>query len=675
MIGPRVEKETMMPLIAEEKKGEVTMARNQIRDWRQASRKGNTLRYKVAVCAGLFIVTLVIFWQTGEHQFINFDDPLYVTNNPRVKEGLTGDNIVWAFTTTAASNWHPLTWLSHMTDVEFFGVNPRGHHLMNVFIHTASTLLLFLLLARITLAPWQSLFVAALFALHPLHVESVAWVAERKDVLSSFFWLLTLLFYAGYVRHRKVKFYLLALASFVIGLMAKPMLVTLPVIMLLLDYWPLNRFMREPEHGGTTADGTLFLLVREKLPFFLFSALSSLVTLFAQQKGEALKSLDVTPFGLRVGNAVIAYVKYLAKTIWPQNLAILYPFPLSVPLWQAFGSCLALVFISGVTIRYRRRYPYLLVGWFWFLVTLVPVIGLIQVGGQSMADRYTYIPLTGLFIMGSWLILDLLRGWSQRRIILAVLAIGIISALAATTWLQLGYWKDNISLYRHALQVTTGNYPILNNYGTALADQGNVDEATRQYEEALRVWPKSALAHVNLGVVLANQGKFMEAIRHYDEALRLIPDYALAHGNLGRALVSQGKIDEAIVHYKEALRIDPSLADIHLNLGILLLKTGQHETAFEHYRTYLRLEPSSTKGPINMGAELAQEGKIAEAMGCFNQALAIDPDSVEAHFNLGVILARQNRTGEAIQHFSHVLKLRPDLQGARRWMEILRQRR
>jgi len=633
------------------------------------------MRYKVTACAALFIITLVVFWQTGEHQFINFDDPLYVTNNPHVKGGLTFRNITWAFTTTTASNWHPLTWLSHMVDVEIFGVNPRGHHLANVFIHILSTLLLFLLLDQITGALWRSLFVAALFAFHPLHVESVAWVAERKDVLSGFFWFLTLLFYARYVKHRTAKFYFLALSSFVAGLMTKPMLVTLPLIMLLLDYWPFHRFKHETAHGGIPVGLTLFSLVREKVPFLLFSALSSVVTMYAQHKGEALKSLDVTPFDLSVGNAVIAYVKYLAKAIWPHDLAILYPFPSSVPLWQVFGSCVALLFISVVVIRFRRRYPYLLVGWFWFLVTLVPVIGLVQVGWQSMADRYTYIPLTGFFITVSWLVPDLMRGRPQRKVILGMVVAGIVFASAFTTWHQLGYWKDNISLYRHTLQVTAGNYPILNNYGIALADQGKVDEATKQYEEALRVWPRSALAHVNLGVTLANQGKFMEAIRHYNEALRLIPDYALAHGNLGRALANLGRIDEAMAHYEEALRIDPSFADIHLNLGLLLLKKGQDNLAFEHYATYLRLEPNSTKGPINMGAELAQQGKLEEAIGCFDQALAVDPDSVEAHFNLGIILARQNKPAEAAQHFSHVLRLKPDLEGARRWMEIIRQQR
>lgn len=633
------------------------------------------MRYSMILCVVLIGLTVVIFWQTSHHQFISFDDPLYVTNNQHVKEGITWKNMAWAFTTATASNWHPLTWLSHMVDVEIFSLNPRGHHLTSVFIHILSTLLLFLLLDQITGALWRSLFVAALFALHPLHVESVAWVAERKDVLSGFFWLLTLFLYAGYIKHRTAKFYLLALSSFVAGLMAKPMLVTLPVIMLLLDYWPFNRFKHETAHEGIPAGSTLFSLVREKLPFLFFSALSSVVTMYAQHKGEALKSLDVTPFGLRVGNAVIAYVKYLAEAIWPRDLAILYPFPSSVPLWQVFGSCLTLLFISVVVIRFRRRYPYLLVGWFWFLTTLVPVIGLVQVGWQSMADRYTYIPLTGLFIMGSWLVPDLMRGWPQRKAILAVVLVGIVFASAVTTWRQLGYWKDNISLYRHTLQVTTGNYPILNNYGIALADQGKLDEATQQYEEALRVWPRSALAHVNLGVALSNQGRFIEAIHHYNEALRLIPNYALAHGNLGRALANLGRIDEAMAQYEEALRIDPSYADIHLNLGLLLQKKGQDDLAFEHYATYLRLEPNSTKGPINMGAELAQQGKLAEAIGCFNQALAVDPDSIEAHFNLGIILAKLNRGDEAMKHFSHVLRIKPDVEAARRWIETLKHRK
>jgi Flp pilus assembly protein TadD len=503
-------------------------------------------------------------------------------------------------------------------------------------------------------------------------VESVAWVAERKDVLSGFFWFLTLLFYADYVKHRRVKSYLLTQFSFVAGLMTKPMLVTLPLVMLLLDYWPFKRFLYEHAQQGERGSTTFSALVKEKIPFVLFSGVSAIITLYAQNKGGALKTLDVTPFTLRIENAVTAYAKYVGKTIWPQNLAILYPFPSSLPLSQILVSSLLLLLISVVTVRYRRSFPYLLVGWLWFLATLVPVIGLVQVGGQSIADRYTYIPLIGLFIMCSWGISDLLRGWLYRKAILAILAGLVISASTVATWQQLGYWKDNISLYQHTLQVTTGNYLILNNYGIALADEGRFDEAILQYQEALRAWPKSATAHVNLGAALANQGKFAEAIGHYSEALHLIPDYALAHGNLGRALAHLGRIDEAIAHYEEALKIDPNFADVHLNLGILLVKKGDYNSALSHYNRLLQLEPYSAKGPINMGAALAQGGRLDEAIRCFNEALRVDPKSVEAHFNLGVALARQNKTGEAIEHFSQVLKLRPDLETARHWMEVLK---
>lgn len=631
------------------------------------------MRRTTILCGVLLAVTLIVFFQTGNHEFINFDDPLYVTNNSHVKGGVTGENILWAFTATTASNWHPLTWLSHMADVELFGLIPRGHHLTNVFIHTASTLLLFLLLVRITGASWQSLFVAALFALHPLRVESVAWVAERKDVLSCFFWLLTLILYASYVRNRQVKFYLLTLFSSIVGLMTKPMLVTLPVVMLLLDYWPFNRFNREQVTGGTALDSPLFLLFREKVPFLLLSAISAVVTLYAQSEGGALKSLDSASFGLRIENAIITYIKYLGKTIWPQDLAILYPFPSSLPPWQVLVSCMVLIFIFAAIIKHRRRYPYLLVGWLWFFMTLIPVIGIVRVGGQSMADRYTYIPLTGLFILCSWLVSDLMRSWRYRQTVLTALAGGILVALTAATWHQLSYWKNNIPLYEHTLQVTSHNYLIRNNYGIALAERGRLDEAILEYQEALRIWPRSATAHVNLGAALAHQGKFTEAIGHYTEALDLIPDYALAYGNLGRALASIGRTDEAVAQYEKALQFDPHFADIHLNLAILLLKAGKREAAMTHYETVLRLDPYSVKAPINMGAALAQQGSMDEAMRCFSQVLRIDPESVEAHFNLGVILARQNRIEEASKHFLHVLRLRPDSEAARRWMEVLRQ--
>ncbi len=572
------------------------------------------MRYRVLLCLVLIGVTLSIFWQTGDHQFINFDDPLYVTNNPHVKGGITGKNIVWAFTTTTASNWHPLTWLSHMVDVEIFGLNPRGHHLTSVFIHTASTLLLFLLLVQITAALWQSLFMAALFALHPLHVESVAWVAERKDVLSCFFWLLTLLCYVGYVKQRRVKFYLLTLFSFVAGLLTKPMLVTLPLVMILMDYWPLNRFQSEEiPRGGSglfRAYEPLPTLLKEKLPFFFLSLLSAVVTMYAQKSGGAMSSFEMVPLASRIGNVLIAYVKYIGKTIWPQDLAFLYPFPMSLSVWQVFASFVLLVLVSAGTIYLRRRKPYLLTGWFWFLITLLPVIGIIQVGSQSMADRYTYIPLIGLFIMGSWGFPDLLKGLRYRPAILVTLSCVVISALSLTTWRQLGYWKDNISLYRHTLDVTSNNYIILNNLGITLAEQGQVDAAIQAYQEALRIWPRSVTAHVNLGAALADQGKFEEAISHYNEALRLKPDYALARTNWSKAL-------------------------------------------------------------NNMGVSWAQQGKLDEAINFFNQALRIDPNSIDGHFNLGITLARLNRVDEAADQFVQVIRLASDSVEARSWLKRL----
>src|SRR5512139_2157727 len=495
-------------------------------------RKGFPMRNAMILCVALIAVTLGVFLQTGDHGFITFDDPGYVTDNPRVKGGVTGGNVGWAFSATAMSNWHPLTWLSHMADVELFGLSPRGHHLVSVFLHVASTALLFFFLAEITGFPWRSLFVAALFALHPLHVESVAWVAERKDVLSGFFWFLTLLLYAGYVKRGGTARYLLALLSFAAWLMAKPMLVTLPVVLLLLDYWPLRR-------------SPLGSLVKEKIPFFALSAASSVITVIAQKQSGAMKTLDAIPLGSRIGNAVIAYAKYIGKMFWPADLAMLYPFPGSIPLWQVSVALLLLVLFSALAFGYLRRHPYLVTGWFWFLATLVPVIGIVQVGGQSMADRYAYLPLTGLFLVLAWGIGDLSQGLPSRREVLAVLAAGVVAASAAATWRQIGYWRDNLTLYRHTLEVTTGNYQILNHYGIALAREGRLDEAIDQYLASLKIDPNRPATHNNLGIAYFRKGMVDHAILRFQMAIALNPDYAEAHTNLGIAYGKKGWIQQA----------------------------------------------------------------------------------------------------------------------------------
>ena len=510
----------------------------------------------------LVVVTFAIYVQVGNHQFLNFDDNLYVTDNPHVSSGISGKNIAWAFSSVDAANWHPVTWLSHMIDAQLYGMNPRGHHLSNVIIHAASSLLLLLFLFRLTGSLWRSSFVAALFALHPLHVESVAWVAERKDVLSGFFWFLTLLLYFEFVTKRKPVLYLLTLLSFMFGLMSKPMLVTLPIVMLLLDFWPLDRYKSE-EQGVRQLSGRASSLILEKIPFFVCSLLSGLITIYAQHTGGAVTA---TPIYLRIENALIAYVTYVFKTLWPHDLAVYYPMPLSFPLLQVIGSLLVLLFLSVTVIRVGRRYSYLTVGWFWFLITLLPVIGLIHVGGQSIADRYMYIPVIGLFIMVAWGMPDLARGVPYREKVLAIIAGAFIVASAAVTWHQIGYWRDSISLYRHTLQVTSGNAFIHHNLGVALAEKGGLDEAIREYREALFIKPNYADAHNNLGIALARKGFLDAAIFEFQETIRIQPDYVDAHNNLGITFARKGDWDGAIRAYQAALRVNPGFMKARDNL-------------------------------------------------------------------------------------------------------------
>ena len=425
------------------------------------------------VSLALIVVTLTVYWQVGEHEFLNFDDDAYITENTHVAQGLTSSSIIWAFKSVHESNWHPVTWLSHMADVEVYGMNPRGHHLTNVIIHTVSTVLLFLLLLRLTGALWQSSFVAAMFAIHPLHVESVAWVAERKDVLCTFFCFLTLYLYSTYVWKRKLTLYFLSLFSFVLGLMSKPMIVTLPIVMLLLDFWQLNRYnLKEHEskqRGLLGLTSPLISLLIEKIPFLICALFSAAITIYAEDRGGAMRSFEDIPFGLRSQNAIIAYVTYIARTLWPQDLAVLYPFPKTVLFWKVICSLLVLIIISATAIRIRRNHPYLTVGWFWFLITLVPVIGLIQVGTQSMADRYTYIPHTGIFIMAAWGVPAFTKELPYRQVILSALASMVIMGATIVTWQQLGYWRDSVSLFQHALNVTTGNANMHYNLGITFA--------------------------------------------------------------------------------------------------------------------------------------------------------------------------------------------------------------
>ena len=617
------------------------------------------------VCLALIAANLIVYASVGHHDFVNYDDGDYVSENPLVARGLTWHGVSWAFTTGYSSNWHPLTWLSHMLDVQLFGLNPGPHHLTNLLFHIANTLLLFGLLHRMTGALGRSAFVAGLFAVHPLHVESVAWVAERKDVLSTLFGMLTLWSYVGYVRQPRLGRYLVVLLLFALGLMAKPMLVTLPFVLLLLDFWPLGRVALGPIAAGRWAPSrdqwaTAVHLVWEKLPLLALTVASSIVTFVVQRRGGSVMGLDAIPLNLRAANALVSYVAYIGEMLWPARLAVFYPYARSLPGWWVAGAFLGLIGVSVAVIWAGLRHPYLPVGWFWYLGTLVPVIGLVQVGSQPMADRYTYVPLIGLFILVAWGVPDLLVRWPLRSIAVPAAAGLVISGCAITAWAQLQYWESGTALWAHALEVTTGNYLAHNNLGNALARQGRFDEAIVQFSEALRIKPDYSFAHNNLGNALARQGRVSEAIEHYSEALRIEPGYAEAHNNLGIVLADQGKLDEAIAHYSEALRTKPDYADAHNNLGIALVKHGREDEGIHEFSEALRIKPDYAEAHNNLGRILANQGRVSEAISQYSEALRIKPDYAVAHNNLGIALARQGKAGDAIPEFLEAVRLMPD---------------
>jgi hypothetical protein len=553
----------------------------------------------------LVVVTAVVYSQVGGHEFLNFDDNEYVTANDQVQKGFTKEGISWAFTTGHASNWHPLTWLSHMLDVELFGLDPKGHHLMNVFFHLVNTLLLFFVLRDVTNGVWESGFVAALFALHPVHVESVAWVAERKDVLSTMFWVLTMWAYLRYARNRTLGRYLLVCLTLSLGLMAKPMLVTLPFVFLLLDFWPLRRlrFWESEEKVRTGVRGrlkskewkrTLFHLVREKIPFLLIVAASSVITVVAQKRAGAVMPFEKLTIDVRVANALISYLRYLENLFWPSDLAVFYPHPktgFDVP--ALIGAVLVLVSVTVIVLKLARRHPYLVVGWFWFLGTLVPVIGLIQVGSQSMADRYTYVPFVGLFMMIAWGVSGVLPAFRLRTTMLFVAAGISLAACSVVTWKQLTYWRNSVTLWEHSLAATPNNATAQFNLGLALDLAGRGSEGIPHYLEALSMRPRDADAHNNLGNIYHAQGKFPEAVAHYSAALEIHPNDADIHYNLGVALEAQGKVSEAVTHYTESLKLNPRHWLAHYNLGTVYASQGKMTEAVAHLSEASRLQPKN----------------------------------------------------------------------------------
>jgi cytochrome c-type biogenesis protein CcmH/NrfG len=525
-------------------------------------------------CLILASVTLAVFWNVQFHDFILYDDPPYVFLNPNVQSGITGRGLIWALTTFEFSNWHPLTWISLMLDYEMFRFNPAGYHWTNLIIHIATTILIFSVFRRMTQNIWRSALVAALFAIHPLHVESVAWISERKDVLSAFFWFLTIWAYMRFTERPGMGNYLMLIAAFIMGLMAKPMLVTLPFVLLLLDVWPLRRlafpcipFKKTFSVGVEGKVISWFHAIREKLPLFFLAFLSSVITYLAQMSWNAVGSLEMFSLNVRLANALISYVHYIVKMFWPVNLAFFYPYIVWWPPWIVGGAALLLAGFTILILKHIGTRPYLAVGWLWYLGTLVPVIGVVQVGSQAMADRYTYIPLIGLFMMIAWGAPELMTKWRFGKKFLSVLSGVVLAVLALSSWQQVQYWKNSVTLFEHALSVTSRNYLAHNNLGVALFIEGRTDEAMRHYNAALLIKPDYEDAHYNIGMVLAAQGNYEEAIHRYREALRIKPDNANAHNNIGVALAAQGKFDEAIRYYSDALRIRSDHAKARANLA------------------------------------------------------------------------------------------------------------
>jgi protein O-mannosyl-transferase len=514
----------------------------------------------------LILATLAVFWQLNQYGFINFDDNVYVTENFHIQSGITPDGFRWAFSTIHAEFWHPLTWLSLMFDYQLHGLNAGGYHITNLIFHILSALLLFWLFNRMTGAVWKSAFVAAFFALHPLHVESVAWISERKDVLSAFFWMLTLCLYVYYTEKPVIRRYLLVLFAFLCALMSKPMVVTLPVIMILLDYWPLKRF--ESQKGNW-----VLWQLKEKIHFFILSAVFSIITLFAQHNPSA------NGFSLisRLANAPVSFVTYLEKTFLPHDLAVFYPFNAQIPIWQVLGTSLLIIIISMIVIVMIKRLPYLFAGWLWYAITLAPVIGIIQVGDFAMADRYTYIPSIGIAVMLAWGIPSLIKSEDMRKMILLPVGIAMIAVLAVLTWQQCGYWENSIKLFNHALNLTRDNYLAHNNIATSLAKEGKIKEAFYHYNEAIRIKPHYPDAYNNRGIVYGGLGQYQRALEDFNEAIRIKSNYAEAYNNRGFTYYNIGQYQRAGEDYNKAIMLKPDYTNAYINRVMLYINHGNKE--------------------------------------------------------------------------------------------------
>lgn len=620
------------------------------------------------VCAFLVAIVFAVFGQTLGHGFVNLDDNLYVTQNEVVPSGITFQGIARACTHSMCSFYHPLTILSLMLDDQIYGLNPAGFHLTNILLHVASVIVLFLALRKMTAALWPSAFVATIFAIHPLHVESVAWVAERKDVLSGLFFALTLLAYAGYAQKSfSAVRYLVLIFLFLLGLLAKPSLVTLPFVLLLLDYWPLARFRSADLR---TMFKRLAPLIVEKIPLFILSAVFCVITVATETK--VITPVGKLPLSLQLGNGIVSYAVYLRQMFFPAGLAPFYPYPTAgLPALQVGLAGLLLALICGAVLTLRRRCPYLLTGWLWYLGVLVPMIGIVQLGAFARADRFTYLSQIGLTVMLAFAVVDLTASWRYRRQILWVAATGVIAALMTCASVQASYWKNSEALWRHTIDCTSKNAFACNNLGSALAAEGRNEEAISNYMIAAGMNPDSAEIYYNLGVALVATGRPAEGTKSYQKALELDPRYAEADNNLGTVLAMQGRLAEATSYFKTAVKIKPDYAEAQYNLALALTAQNRLTEAAEHFRSTLRLRPGFAEASNNLGAVLLKQGLVAEAHDAFKKAVQWKPAYLDAQYNLAYSLSLLGNTNEAIQQYRAILQAKPDYEDAKRQLQLL----
>ena len=603
----------------------------------------------VPIWAGLVLLNVFVYAAVRHFELVNWDDSTYITENPTVLGGLDWRSAWWALTTGHSPYWHPVTWLSHLLDVSLFGADAAAYgayHVTSLVLHIANTLLLFELLRRMTADVWRSAFVAAIFGVHPLHVESVAWIAERKDVLSTCFWLLTSLAYLRYVRRPSAGRYAAVVGVYALALMSKPMVVTLPVILLLLDVWPLGRFTRQA--------------VLEKIPLLVLAAATSVATVIIQHRVGAMAALNALPWDIRIANATIGYVAYLWKTVWPTHLAAFYPLFTLTPLRVA-AAALFLIGATGFALRERLKRPYLFVGWFWYVIAIAPVIGLLQAGEQGMADRFMYVPMIGLLIIAAWM--------APPR--LAPVGAVLIAVCAITARAQTAHWQNSIELWSHATRVTPESYIAHENLGQALREIGQLDAAKASYERALVFAPPrspgyAAVIHNSIGMVLTRQGRIDEARQAFSRAVEINGGFAEAQTNLGNALASEGRTTEAIPHYERAIALKPDYTEPRVGLGAALLQSGRAADAVPHYRAALKLDPNLAEAHNGLGGALATSGHDDDAMNEYKEALRLKPQLPTAHLNIALLYIKRGDIAEARRHLETALQLDPDYAPARR---------